>query len=242
MRKLAILSAFLGAGVIWASFGSSIEGYVKTLNSAQSLKSEFTVTTIGGPTATYTVELAKPNLARLDKPAELIVADGKSITIYDKRAKTYYKQPQTDEALRSLLAPDELSLWSPFFNEKTFQGVQTDDGGKKTRKGMQLQLINGEADKGKKQLGFFLDAENVIRQFELFYKVDNVRVLVDTKSVSLGGEAVDASLFAFKAPEGSRELTEEERMSDKWYTNLEEAKKVAAATNRRVFLDFYADW
>jgi thioredoxin len=66
-------------------------------------------------------------------------------------------------------------------------------------------------------------------------------MLLDTKQMAVAASA-DAALFAFKAPEGSRELSLEEMMSDKWYHDLDEAKEVASKTGRKIFVDFYATW
>ena len=62
--------------------------------------------------------------------------------------------------------------------------------------------------------------------------------ILDCKSLEL----TKAVVFAFQPPAGSKEVDEAMLYSDRWYTDLEEAKKVAAATKRVLFVDFYADW
>ena len=96
-------------------------------------------------------------------------------------------------------------------------------------------MVNGD---------FFLDEKSVVRQLEFVYTdvQPETRVLLDTKEVTFGSERLGEATFAFKAPEGSRELTKEEMLSDKWYTDLDEAKKVANDTKRILMVDFYADW
>jgi hypothetical protein len=108
---------------------------------------------------------------------------------------------------------------------------------------MSLTAVETSNDpKGRKSVTLYLGQDNLARQAEILMKdgEDRVSYVLDTKSISLGG--VDANAFAFKAPEGSRELKAEEIDAGKWYTNLDEAKKVAAATNRMLLVDFYADW
>ncbi len=238
MLKLAILYGLVGA----ATPAANLDGYVKVMNDAQSLKATYSVTRIGGTGVEYVVELSKPNFIKLDSPSQLVVADGANITTYDKSAKTYFKKPQTKEDLAELFNSDEMTLWSPFFTGKGFKDLATTSGGTKTRKGMSLSVVNGEFKSGKKA-NFFLDDKNVARQLEFVYPDgEKARILVDTKEVALSGDAMTADQFAFKAPEGARELTKEEMLSDKWYTDLDEAKKVASSSKRILMIDFYADW
>lgn len=243
MRKVAIISGLLGiAFVVANSVSAGLDSYVNALSNAKSLKAEYTVNVIGGTSRSYNVELSKPNMARIDKPGEIIVADGTNILTYNKKDKTYFKQPQTPNDFAAMFREDELSLFAPFFNSKSFQNIKATDGGPKTRKGMQLRLINGSMDQGRKLANFFLDESNLARQVELVYTDQNVRWLIDTKSIAVGGEELGANAFAFKAPEGSRELSAEEMSVGKWYHNLDEAMKVAKMTNKIVLVDFYTTW
>lgn len=242
MRKIAILSGLLGVAFIFATASASLEGYVETLSGAKSIKAEYTVNVIGGATRSYNVELSKPNMARIDKPNELVIADGKNILTYDKKAKTYFKRPQTEAEFNGMFREDELSIFAPFFNAKSYAGIKTSDGGSKSRKGMQLRVINGTMDKGRKTANFYIDDTNIARQIELVYLDSNVRWLIDTKNVTIGTGEMDANLFAFKAPEGSRELSADEMNTGKWFHNLDEAMKIAKATGKVVLVDFYTTW
>ena len=106
MRKIAILSGLLGIALLFASNSSSLQGYVDTLNGAKSVKADYTVNVIGGTKKSFSVELSKPNMARIDKENELIIADGKDILTYDKKAMTYYKRPQSDSEFAALFGDD----------------------------------------------------------------------------------------------------------------------------------------
>ncbi|MEQ1934041.1 MAG: thioredoxin family protein, partial [Fimbriimonadaceae bacterium] len=236
MLKLAIFYGLLGAGAPAAN----LDTYVKAVNGAQSLKATYSVTRIGGNSREFSIELSKPNLIRIDTPTSTIVGDGTSITTFDKAAKTYFKKPQTEKELAEILSEDEVSMFSVFFNDKAFKDVKTSSGGNKTRKGMSLDVVNGEFKSGKKA-NFFLDSAGLARQLEFVY-TDTSRALLDTKEFVVSGDAKSSGEFAFKAPEGSRELTAEEMMSDKWYHDFDEALAVAAKTNRMVLVDFMADW
>lgn len=247
MKKFAVLAGVVVAGLVLAQGASGpLSGYIKSLNGASSLSASFTYQRIGGTSTSYAVELAKPNMVRIDKPGELIVADGKSIVTYDKKAKTYFKTPQSDAAIGKLFNDDEFSLFAPFFAPNAFDKLtKVTAAGNKNRKGMSMQVVEATVDaKGFKKATFYIDpSNNVARQLELTFTdgPETIRTLIDVKDVKIGGEA-NASLFAFKAPEGSKELSLDEMMSDKWYYNLDEAKEVAKRTNRKIFIDFFATW
>ena len=53
------------------------------LNGAKSLSSNYSIQIIGGTSSEYNVTLSKPNLAKLDGPANLVVADGTNITFFN---------------------------------------------------------------------------------------------------------------------------------------------------------------
>ncbi|MEQ1821800.1 MAG: thioredoxin family protein [Fimbriimonadaceae bacterium] len=236
MLKFAILYGVLGAGTPAAN----LDTYVKAVNEAQSLKATYSVTRIGGTSREFSIELSKPNLIKLDSPTSTVVADGTTITTFDKGANTYFKKPQNDKELAALFAEDEVSLFAAFFDNKIFKDVKSVSGGNKTRKGMSLEVVNGEFKSGKKA-NFYLDSAGLARQMEFIY-TDSSRALLDTKEFVVSGDAKPSGDFAFKAPEGSRELTAEEMASDKWYHDFDEALEVAKKTNRLVLVDFMADW
>jgi outer membrane lipoprotein-sorting protein len=246
MKKFAILAGCIVVGLVVAQGSGALGGHAKALADAQGLSATFTYQWIGGSPATYKIDLAKPGMAKIDRGNELIVADGTSITILDRKANTYYKVPQTSNDLAKYFAEDELALFAPFFNAKAFDKfAKVTSAGTKNRKGVAMNVVEAQVDaKGLKKATYYIDpATSLARQVEYMLSdgPEPVRVLVDTKEFVLSTET-NADRFAFKAPEGSRELSLEEMNSDKWYTNLDEAKEVAKKTKRLLFVDFYADW
>jgi outer membrane lipoprotein-sorting protein len=243
MRRII---AFLAAGVLAAAVYAQVRGtdmlanFAKALNSAQSLSTTYTVGPVADAKATYTIDLAKPNMARIDTEGQLIVADGKNIITYDKKGKTFYKQPQTEQGLLDLFNSPDTRLWSSFFNPKAFNGVVgAKNLGTKNRKGVVYNVVEANLDSaGKTKVTLYLGQDNVARQAEM--TMADALVILDTKSLTLG--QTDASLFAFNAPAGSRELTEAEMNSDKWYTTMEEGIEAAKRSKRLLYVDFYADW
>jgi len=226
------------------SAGQLLANYAKTLGEAKSLKVSYTVQSLEGAPASYQIDFAKPNLARIETPSETITADGTNIIRYDKAQKTYFKDPQTDDALRSLISADQFGIWSAFFNGQAFAKASAKSLGTFNRKGMQVTGVEASFDDGKKKVVYYLAAQdNLARQAEIGYSdlPSSEKLIVNAKSIEIGGEAA-ADKYAFNAPAGSRELTEEERMTATWYEDLEEAKKVASKTKRLLMLDFSAVW
>lgn len=247
MRRIIGVTGLAAVALyVWAQSGSGLlAGYQKAMTDAQSLSVEYTVMRNLGAKTPIRIDLAKPNMARIDRPNELIVADGKVVTTFDKSAKTYFKAPQTDAGLKALLTPDEVLIWNAFFVADMFSKTASKNLGKKNRKGMILNAVEMKIDpEGRKMLTLYLgDKDNVARQAEFI--VNNVdgreSLVLDTTSVVIGQPA-DPSVFAFKAPEGSRQLTMDELNSAKWYTDLDEAFKVAGRTKRIVMVDFFTEW
>lgn len=223
--------------------GQALAKYASTLASAKSLKASYTVQEVNGVPMPIELRFAKPNMVRIDTPSELIVGDGTTLVRYDKYAKTYFKEPQNAAHLKEILASDNLGVFAPFFEANAFTKATAKSLGTVNRKGVKLTAIEAQFDEGKRTMTFYLSDDSLVRQAELAYadRGPGDRKLVNTKVVEIG-EGDKPETFTFLAPEGSRELTAEEMLSDKWYDDLEEAKKVAARTKRLIFIDFYADW
>lgn len=226
-----------------ASSGAAVLGnFSKALNGAEGLSVTYTLTKLGGSPETYTVNLGKPDLARFESSSQIIVADGKTITFYDRKSNSYFKRAQTPAELKAILSEDAYKLWAPFFNGDAYKGVVAKGLPDKARKGTTFKVVSVTApDSADITWTLYVDpADNIAKQAEIVTASGSeagTRIL-DCKSIAL----TKVDVFAFKAPEGSKEVDEAALYSDRWYTDLEEAKKVAAATKRVLFVDFYADW
>lgn len=245
MRKyLWVAASATLAVLVYAqlSAGQVLANYAKTLFEAKSLKVSYAVVNPDGGSQNFQLEMAKPNLVRIDTPSELIVADGSTLVRYDKAQKTFTRDPQDAGTLRGILSADEFAVWDAFFNGSAFGKASAKSLGTVNRRGMALSAIEASFDEGKKKITYYIaQQDSLARQAEIGYSDTPGKAIVNTKSIEIGGDA-KAELFAFKAPDGSRELTQEERLSAEWYTDLEKAKEVAAKTKRLIFIDFYADW
>lgn len=250
MRRLIAFGAVaaLAAWVVaQTSGGTMLDAYAKALNGAKSLSTTYTVQKIGGTASTYSLDLAKPNKARIDTPTQLIVADGTNITILDKHDQTYYKKPETDGDLKDFFKSDDLLMFGAFFDADFLKNkvVSSKTAGQKTRKGVNYNVVVANMDdKGKKTVSFYLDPADQLAKVGEFVLNDagaTDTLLVMTKDFS-ANSGQGANVFAFTAPEGAKEISLDEINAGKWYTNLEEAESMAKKLNKPLFVDFYADW
>jgi hypothetical protein len=188
---------------------ASAEFGAKSLTASGTLQQVGTLSS-SAPAAAFAVSLAKPNKARIDMPTELIVADGATITSYDKAAKTYMKRPQTDADLKALFACNELSLFGGFFDPGFFSKVQGGKLGKKSRKGASYDVIEVGYDvDGPNAASFFADPTDKMLKMAEFTPTgvsEPETTVVLVKEISVDGEQ-RGDPYAFKAPEGSREVT-----------------------------------
>ncbi|MBX3119330.1 MAG: thioredoxin family protein [Fimbriimonadaceae bacterium] len=244
MRKLKWTLGVAAIAVLALAQGGSqlLGGYNKAMTEAQTLKATYTLQVLGGTANQYSIDFSKPNLARIETQAETIVADGKFVTRYDKKTNTYYKDAQTPALLSEVMSDDAFNVWAPFFDEKALKPVSSKSLGSKNRKGMTLNTVEATFGGGKVMTLYINSEDNTVRQAELKYKDMEKPVLMDTKSFEIGAKAGDASMYAFKAPAGAQELTMDQRMSAKWYYDLDEAMKDAARSGRKIFCDFMASW
>lgn len=244
MKKWVLAGATLAvAGFVFAQSGSNVlNSFSKALHGAQGLSVTYTVTRLGGSPASYTVNLSKPNRARIESASQIITADGSTITFFDRKSNSYFKRKQTDAEFRALLTSDDLSLWAPFFRDDAFKGLNVKAMPDKNRKGVNFKVVTltpPDATDVSWTLYIHPD-DNVARQAEIVVKAgkDEGTKIIDCKSLTL--ETGD--VFAFNAPAGSKEVDEAELYSDRWYLDWDEAMGVAKKTNRVLLVDFYTDW
>ena len=248
MRKTLIFLAALAPTLALAQIdGKPLLSDVQAkLFAAKSLNANYTVQMIGGVPSEYTVALAKPNIARIEGPTSLVVADGTNITFYNKSDKTYYKQPETIDALGDVFTQENARLWLAFFKPDAFASLPVvKNDGPTTRRGIPVTKLTAVLDNtGKRTMVMYIDGNDLPRQQEISQQDSkgNSTSLLFARSLDISDQPTDPNKLAFVAPEGSRELSLDELNANKWYENLDEAKAAAARTHKMVMVDFYADW
>jgi len=216
--------------------GGVLPAHVKALTAADQLSATYRVTKVGGAAEKYTVQLTRPNKARIESPTQILVADGSNVTIYMKADKTFFKKAQTDEVLKGLFADKSLRLWLPFFDAQALKDAAVKDGQEKRGMKTASGSYAGTA------VTFFADkTDGLIRQAQFDEKkLNQVETsILNTEAIVLKGNA--DTLFSFVPPTGSKEISEADLLEAKWL-KFEDAMSAAAATKKIVMVDFMADW
>jgi len=245
MRRTFGLAALTGFAVLAfaQTTGSSLlANFGKALFEAKTVRSSYTIQTVGSTSEAYSVALKKPNLARVETPTQIVVADGKVLTTYTKAENTFFKRPQTDADMKVLLGPDDVSIFSGFYDANAYQGPKAKALGQRSINGSSLNLVSASIPH--KVTTYFLDTtDNVARKSEIDVDSNSGKVtrILNTSSVEINAD-LPASTFTFDPPTDARELTADEVSAGRWYTDLDEALKVARASNKKVFIDFMATW
>ena len=245
MTTLLAFSVFYGfsGGVDAPSKG--FIAWQDTLKSKTSISAKVSIQEVGGSASSYTIDMKKPNYLRLDTDANLIIADGTTITTFDKKQGVYYKQPQTKEDMKVLLDDDQFNIFTGFFGDAP-NVMKSVDGQKRTLGGDQVTEVNTFFDKGgKKQQMFYVGSDNIAKRASLTAVKKGqdkpFQMVINAKDVVVDGKP-SADLFAFKAPADSKEINFNDLVSNKWFFDLDEAKLIATRTKKKIFIDFMASW
>lgn len=219
--------------------------YAKKVNSSPGLDVTYTVSEVGGAQTKYHVVLSKPNMAFIDMPGKTYTANGKELTVYDKKLNSYFVKAQPEDLIPELFKDEAVSLWRPFFNAKAFDNVaSTKSEGTRKSRGETLNTVSAQVDPaGDYTIRLHLSQKDGLpRMAEFVSKLGaNEKVnIVTVESISAAAPA--ASMFAFKAPAGAKQLTEADMMAAEWGHDLAKAMENAAAFGKGVIIDFYADW
>jgi len=238
----AALAVFVLAQV---SGTNQLDSYAKALNSSKSISATYTVQKPNMAAATYKIDFAKPNMARIDTPNQIVVADGKTITTYDKAENSFYKKPQTADDFKALFNSDDTGLYAAFFDSNYFSKVASvKPAGTKNRKGVTYNVIDVSMDKsGKKVVSFYLDPSDKIARVADINTVDGANkdnTIIMTKEFAMDGD--NSKAMAFSAPDGAKEVSLADMSSGKWFTSWSEAMAMAKKANKPIFVDFYTDW
>lgn len=233
---------------VFASQQAPSKGFAnwqESLKAKTSISAKVNVQEVGGSSSSYTIDLKKPAMLRLDTTDRLIIADGTTITTFEKKEGVFYKQPQTKEDMKVLLDDDKFALFTGFFGDAP-AAIKTEDGASRTLAGDQVKEVKAYFDKaGKKQHTFYVGSDNIAKRSSLTAAQKGsdkpIQMVINAKDLVVNGTPVD-TLFAFNAPANAKEINYADLISNKWFFDLEEAKLVASRTGKNIFIDFMADW
>jgi thiol-disulfide isomerase/thioredoxin len=248
MPKLSITCFAAGlAALCLAQTASSptLTAYAVAIKAASTLSASYLYEQTGGVREEYTVDLMKPNLACIDEPTKLVVADGTQITVFDKTHNVFFHQPETGQSLKDVFNVDALSVWSGFFVPNAYQPTASRELGAVTRGSATYNGVEAQyGPAGASMITYLVDPLDKILRRATFVEGNGdgkSTYILYTRSLTVNGRP-NSNLFAFTPPDGSREVSFAEMQGAKWYTSLSEAKTAAAASGRKIFVDFFATW
>lgn len=219
-----------------------LKAFATALNNAQTYSAKYSVQPLGGTPVEYSVALTKPNKARLETPDTLTIADGTTVVVYNKSGNTYMKQPQTEATLLGIFSSVETSVWKPFFKADSINDVVSKDLGTKTRGGKPYSVVSIKPDaKSDVTANLYLDQQDTLRMGEITKAAQGKDPETQILLVSEIGQATD-DLFAFKAPNGSKEIKESDIAAGVWMTDFNKALQASNASGKMVICDFMASW
>lgn len=241
---LATLAAAALAFMPTAPAKTQLDNFAAKINSADALNVTYRVNEIGGASSDYVVNLAKPNKARLETPARIIIADGDKITYFDRKTNKFYKKAQTDALLRDAFDDMSLSVWLPFFDADAFAGMNSArDAGKQKIGAENLSVVDVKADpKGDTTMKFYLDGQSLPKR--VAFSIKNFNATADSILVAskIDLTAGAGELFAFNPPSGANEINEADLIANKWFHSFDEAQNASKATGKLMMIDFMASW
>lgn len=243
-RFVPVLAAVTVATAFAAQAGSPLSAWAQKVNGLKSLQADVVVSQPNAPSQTYKIAFAKPSSFKVDDAKETIVADGKTITVFDKGENYFYTRPQTDAELKALVKPDQYALFRAFFDAKAFDGVKSRAGASKSLGGETVTPIEFAPEAGSpKTITVYVGPDGLARKGESALPTQQGKIssVLTAKNVVIDGEMTEEA-FAFKAPDGAQEIQYADLQAAKWFTDLDEAKVIAAKSGRKIFIDFAAEW
>lgn len=208
MRTLSLLAGglVLAGGVAWqVNLPAPLASHFDRLATAETLTVESTGRFLGETETTLRLTMAKPNLFRLTTPEGTVSSDGKTITTYLVKDKTYSEAPATEEAIAKFATRPEVRPWSAFLLKKAKEEILTAKAGSsRTVKGSPVtEILVGM--KGDTSGTVYVDGKlGVARGASL--KTGTKDYLVLATKIEIGDKPGDATIYAFVAPEGAKKL------------------------------------
>ncbi len=245
MKKLlgivSLAALALGA---FAETPKPLQSFVDKLSSSDSVSAKYTVTATDGSSDSYTVVLAKSGMARIETPERVLTSDGDTITVLIRKTGQYFKKPYSKDEISKMLKGDALIIWASFLENTALTSKTATAKAAVKRKGKDMTPVDVVLDgKGKVLTLLFEKTKGDLGQATLAVKSakgTNTRV-IDLESLKFG-DVVSADTVAMKLPGNAKEISEEDLIASTWYTSLDEALEVAAATDRPILVDFFATW
>jgi outer membrane lipoprotein-sorting protein len=174
------------------------------LESAKTLRVEFSILEPGKPPVPVTLAMEKPNHIRLTEGDLTVVSDGTTLTTLSAKDATYSQAPLTEEALNQIAGRTSMSLYRGFLQRAARQEVLS------ARSGIRRRVSGVDVDeveislKGGSTATLFIDTKlGVARGANL--KVNPKTLVLLAKTLELDTK-VPENTFTFRAPAGAKKV------------------------------------
>ncbi len=210
MRALALLSGgfFLVAATQQVSIPAPLVRDYAALAAAPSLTVVYKVAVVGESPGAYKLVLSRiageGAAFRLTSPDGFVVGDGKTVTSYRAKTKTYVEEPYTEAWAAAFARRPEVMAWGAFLlKEPAADVAAAKAGAARTILGNPTTEVEVTLKKSSVPATLYLDRKLGVARGALV-KVDGKETLVTATTVEIGKEPVAATEFAFVAPEGAK--------------------------------------
>lgn len=249
MKKSLLAFSAVGAVLIGAAFtfqsGSSrLQAWSTALTKAGGASGTVTAQAVGGARVSTQFAVGSNLKLRVENPTTLFVSNGTELVTYVKGIKQYFRKPMTAADATRILSDDSLRMFMPLVNASEMSKFSSATvKGQINRRGVSLDQVHfgWNSAQGKTAVASIGTDDNVLRQLEITSNSGSkpTTTIYGYDSLTLGAPS-DAT-FTFTAPPGAKEVKESDLTEIKWFERLADAKAVAVAQNKMIFLDFYFD-
>lgn len=170
---------------------------------------KFKVMQVGGASVDHTLTFDKPGRLRWETPVQLVIADGKTLTTYDKARNLYSQSPITEGWTKQVFADPAVWVWSAFFDTNFLKPIiSTKKVGGRSVKGVALTDFHIEREG--LSIGVSTDdAAGIVRNYT--YRIAGQGdFIVQASDVLFSKKPKDDALFAFTPPEGAMKKSDAE--------------------------------
>lgn len=182
----------------------SADAAVAKLNAGQTLRATLSVQEVGGATTELTLLLAKPDRAKIESPAQLILTDGKTLTDLDKKANRYTTSEASEATLLAALNKPATFAYTAFFQSdpKKLFATSRNTGTRKLRNVDVSTIAVTLPNRDTADL-YVESATGLVRGYS--YVQQGKTWIVWATKIELTDQPADAQSFAFVAPAGAQD-------------------------------------
>ncbi|HXH61425.1 MAG TPA: DUF2092 domain-containing protein [Fimbriimonadaceae bacterium] len=215
---LIAASAAVLAFAVQQGLAPAFTKHAGILKDAAGLKATLAVNVIGGGTAMYNFTFGKPGLLRIDGPDQLVVSDGKTLTVLDKKTNSYTQSEAGDTTAIDQTSSEPVWAWASFFQTDPAKLVKTAvQTGQRSLRGVKVDMVDVLMADGKTTATVYVDVKSgIVRGISTKLKGQDAIIWAD--NIQTEGTAPDASEFTFTAPAGATKVEAGSTSDPTWST------------------------